>query len=478
MSLTRRIAWNTLLQLISRVGGTLLGLFSLAILTRYLGTAGYGAFTTVTGFLQFFGIVVDLGLTLTAVQMISEPQADERRIMGTIFSLRFFTAVIFFGLSAVLVMFFPYSAEVKIGTAVTSIAFLFMTQSQVLVGIFQKYLAMSRAAVAEIIGRAVLLVGIIFSAWQNWGLMGALLSLVAANGIQLALSFIFAQKLIPFRLQWERKLAKSIFLRTWPIGLSIAFNLVYLKGDVILLSLFRSQSEVGLYGAAYKVIDVVTVVPMMFMGIVLPLLISSWVSADKEMFRRRFQKSFDFLTLLALPIAGGGLVLGKDLMAFVAGQPFRHSGELLQILIFASLAVFFSGLYGHIVVAIGKQRKSIWGYAIDAFLSLAAYLIFVPRYGAPAAAWVTVFSEVFIAVYTFILVSRETRVLPALGTSAKAVLATIFMMLVLLALPHWQVIIMVLIGAVVYGLFLYILRAVKKETIGEVFSLGEVGQKL
>ena len=45
----------------------------------------------------------------------------------------------------------------------------------------------------------------------------------------------------------------------------------------------------------------------------------------------------------------------------------------------------------------------MWFYGLDAGLSLLLYLWAIPRWGATGAAWVTVFSEVFIAVATAIL---------------------------------------------------------------------------
>lgn len=467
-TLTKKIAANTLIQITARGIGTLLGLFAVAILTRYLGTDGYGAFTTITGFLQFFGILVDFGLTLTAVQMISEPEADEGRIMGNIFTLRLVSAVVFFGLAPIIVLWLPYPPEVKVGVAIASLAFLFMTQSQVLVGVFQKYLRMSRAAVAEVIGRAVLLGGVALAAYYGWGLNGTIWALVAGNAVQLLIAFVSAERLVKFRLRLERHLIYAIIKKSWPIGLSIAFNLIYLKGDVVLLSLFKSQSEVGLYGAAYKVLDVVTVIPMMFMGLVLPILVQAWGSKDLVSFKRRMQKAFDFSALLALPMAGGAIVLGRKIMMLVAGTEFRPSGDLLAILIVAALAVFFSGLYGHTLVAIQKQRQAVWTYALNAGLALIAYLVFIPAFGATAAAWVTVGSEVLIAILLFTLVYRFTRVLPSLIVAAKCFLATVLMMLILVALPHLQVLFLIVIGAAVYTILLFLLRAISRETIRDL----------
>lgn len=468
-TLTSKIASNTFYQIIARGITTILGLVALAVLTRYLGAPGYGAFTTATGFLQFFGILVDFGLTLTATQMISEPDADEPRIIGNIFTLRLISGVVFFGLAALVGLLMPYPTEVKIAIAIGSLAYLAMTQSNALLGVFQKYLKMGRAAITEILGRIVLLIIIVLAAALEWGLLGAIVALIAANTVQFLAGYIFAQRIVPFRWRFEPTFVYAVIRRSWPIGLSIAFNLVYLRGDIVILSLFRDQTEIGLYGAAYKVIDVITVIPMMFMGIVLPILVDAWKRSDLETFRRRMQKAFDFSALVALPLAGGAFVLGRKIMMFVAGNEFRASGDLLTILIVAALALFFSSLYGHTIVAIGKQRQAIWTYGLNAALAFIAYLIFIPRFGAQGAAWITVSSEILITILLCALVYRFTKFMPTLAIITKGTFATILMMLILFALPSWHVLVLVPIGAILYLGFLIILRAVSRQTMGELF---------
>src|SRR5689334_15249734 len=88
MSRTAAIAKNTIVQTVGRTIGTVLGLLTLGVMTRYLGAAGYGAFTTVTSFLQFFGILVDFGLSLTTVAMLSEAGVDRDKVSSNIFTLR------------------------------------------------------------------------------------------------------------------------------------------------------------------------------------------------------------------------------------------------------------------------------------------------------------------------------------------------------------------------------------------------------
>lgn len=470
MSRTAKIARNTLVQVIGRAIGTVLGILTLGVMTRYLGTAGYGQFTTVTTFLQFFGIFVDFGLSLTTLSMLSEKGADKDKITSNMLTLRIVSAVVFFGFAPLVVLAFPYDAGVKAGVAIAAFSFLFLAINQILTAVLQKELRMERVAFAEVLGRAGLFLGALGVSLAGLSLQWMLGALVLGNAITIFVNWFLVRKLHVVRPSFDWDVWKDIFTQSWPIGLSIVFNLIYLKGDVIILSLTRSQEEVGLYGAAYKILDVVTVVPIMFMGLVLPLLVKARSEKSKEDWNRILQKAFDFMAVLALPLIAGGIAVGPELMQLFAGDQFDGAGRLLQILVIAAGAVFFASLFGHAVIAVKKQKPMVWGYAIDAVLATVLYLTFIPRYGADAAAWITVTSEVFIALATFAMVWSVTRFVPRFGLTFKALLNALLMMGFLHLLPDLHVLVKVLFGALIYGILTIGLRTVPPRMIREMIA--------
>jgi O-antigen/teichoic acid export membrane protein len=461
MSVTRKIAGNASVQVVGRVIGTVFGILTVAVMTRHLGQGGYGAFTTAMSYLQFFGILVDFGLTLTMAKLIAEPGVDESRVASNVFTLRLVTAALFFSIAPVIALTLPYSADVRGGILVAAFSFFFMALTQALVGVFQKHLAAHLAAIAEIVGRGVLFTLTLVAARYDAGLIWFMSALVAGNLAQFVLTLVFARRFVLLRPAYDGKLWRRIVRETWPIGLSIAFNLIYLKGDVIIMSLFRSQEEVGLYGAAYKVLDVVTVIPMIFMGLMLPLLTASWSSGDRAGFSRRLRKSFDVLALMALPLAVGAMMTAKDVMTLVAGDDFADSGRYLSILMLASSCVFLASVFGHAVVAIGMQKPMIWMYAINAAISLALYLRLVPQHGAQAAAWITVFSEAFILFVAGIAVCARTRVVPDWRVLSAAVSGSAVMYGALYYGAQLPVLARIILAASVYAIALLASKTVR-----------------
>lgn len=468
MSRTSAIAKNTVVQAVGRTVGTVLGLMTLGVMTEYLGTAGYGAFTTITSFLQFFGILVDFGLSLTTVAMLSEQGVDRDKVASNVFTLRVTSAALFFGLAPVVVLLFPYSDGIKAGVGIAAASFFFLAVNQVLTSVLQKDLRMGRSAVAEMLGRFGLFAATWWVARADLGLDWMLAALVLGNLLTAFWNWLLVRKLVDLSWRFDADVWKDIARRSWPIALSITFNLVYLKGDVIVLSLTRAQEEVGVYGAAYKILDVLTVLPIMFMGLVLPLLVKAREEGSSADWNRILQKSFDFMALMAMPLVAGAAVVGRDLMVLFTTEKFADSGPLLVILTVACAAVFFGSMFGHAVIAVNRQKPMIWGYAADAVLATALYLTVVPRYGATGAAWVTVFAEVFIACATYLMIWHATRFVPSLRMAFRAAVAAALMAALLAALPPMHVLLKVAIGAASFAGLALLTRAVDPKQLREL----------
>ena len=86
MTLTRKIALNTVYQSVGKVISVALGLVTIAALSRYLQVAGYGEYSTIVAYMGFVGVLADLGLYIIVVREISLPGADETKILSNPFS--------------------------------------------------------------------------------------------------------------------------------------------------------------------------------------------------------------------------------------------------------------------------------------------------------------------------------------------------------------------------------------------------------
>ncbi len=434
MRLATRVAYNTLAQLFGKIISAGLGLVAVGFMTRYLGQSGFGEFTTVIAFASTFAIIADLGLSLVTTQMINRPNANQEEALGNLLSFRLASALVIIGLAPLTVWLFPYSQAIKVGVVVVSWSYLFFSFNQVFVSLFQKELKTHLIAIAEVISRSVLLIVVILTTWRHWGLTGVLWSMVASNLVNFSLHYFFARRLAQFSWKFSWKVWKQIMSRSWPLLTTIVLNLVYLKADVLILSLIKPQTDVGLYGAAYRVVDVLVALPFMFAGLMLPILVKHWSSGVQDSFRFVAQKIFDVTILATLPLLVAGWLLARPAMSVVAGPSFIISGNILKILLLAVVAVFFSCVFTYLMISFEEQKRLIKYYLLTAVTALPVYYLAIKKYSYFGAAWGTVYSEVLIFVCSAWAVWHYNRWLPKLYLLPKAAGATAVMVLFILIL--------------------------------------------
>lgn len=470
MSTTKKIAHNTAWQIANKGITTILGVVAIGMMTRYLGQEQFGWYVTAISFLQFVSIIIDFGLIPVTAQMLAEPDVDNDRLLKNLLGFRLTSAVVFLGLAPFVVLLFPYPTIIKQAVVVLSLSFLAISINQIFVGFYQYHLKTHIQAIAESIGRVFFVLALwALIAWQApfLPIMGAI---TAASVIYTLGMLIGARKLSSLGIAFEWDIWKKIFSKSWPIAISIMFNVLYLKGDVLLLSLYRDQAEVGIYGAAYRVVDILTQTAMLLMGLMLPLLAYAWSRHETKKFHEQYTLAVQLMTLFAIPIVIGLFMLAEPIMVFVAGPDFAAAGLPLRILAIAVGAVYVGAIFGHLAVAVNKQKQTVWIFLTSAVLTVVGYLYFIPRHGMLGAAWMSVFAEVYTGVLLAIVVKRFTHARVTNSAFLKILFSGVLMGLALFASMGMHVLLQTLIGITIYGLAILGTKAISMKTLQEVFS--------
>jgi len=160
--------------------------------------------------------------------------------------------------------------------------------------------------------------------------------------------------------------------------------------------------------------------------------------------------------IIALPMVVGAQFIALPLMSLVAGDEFLASGQILQLLIFAAGIIYVGTVFSHVILAIEKQKQTIWAYMLTAITTLIGYFIFIPRYSYLGAAAVTIYSEILIAILIFSISFYYIRFIPNLSIVIKSAIACLFMGMGLYYLDL-TLIPAILISAIIYSSVLYLL---------------------
>jgi len=273
----RRIVGNAVLSVAARTAGIMLAFFSLGMATRYLGTEKAGEYFTVIAYVGIFSVFADLGLYQTLLRDISRPGAREGEIFSAFFSLRAVSLLAVLGLCAPLVsLFLPYSSTVRLGILFGSGIFICLSLSSLFIAVCQKRLQMQVVAAAELISRLVQAALIYAFLRAGFGVLAALGATFAASVVQLFILAIRARPRINYSFSFNAAPWKNILGASYPIALSTIFSFIYFKVDSLMLSLLKPASHVGIYGLAYKILEIIIAYPAMYVGLLVPVFARSF----------------------------------------------------------------------------------------------------------------------------------------------------------------------------------------------------------
>ncbi len=465
----QKVSYNLGIAAFSRLVVGVVSLVAVGLLTRSLGPAGYGFYNLIFAYLYIFTSIADLGLYTILVREVSKVGADgEKLIASKIFTLRLVCAVSILILADFLVLLFPYPPLVKWGIVIASLFSLLSSLTQVLMGVFQKYLRLYLVSAADVIARACQLALLAVIIYLKAGFLFFVWAVVLSEAVHFVLTLAFSRSLVRIKLFVDLVYWKRVLKIAFPIAVSLIFVLIYFKLDTVLLSLMKPAYDVGVYSIAYKILEAVIFLPAVYIGLVMPLL-SKHAFGNRAEFIKTFRRAFNVLSIFALPLAAYIFFLSDGIIKIIGGSGFSASGPVLKILSVAILMIFFGNLGGNAIVALNLQKKGMWIYLAGAVFNVAANLVLIPRYSYFAAAWTTVATEVLITLWMFWLIKKEAGASADKEIFLKAVLATAVM--VLLMSPFLNRFILATAIAISYFPVLFLLRGFTISDLREIISI-------
>ncbi len=469
MVVARKIAYNVLISSVSKFLSTALALVSIGFITRYLGKEGFGNYATVLAFLSFFSAIADLGLNQLSAREISRPKADESEIIGNIFTLRVFVSLTVFFISPLIIFFLPYPQEVRYGIIIIVASFIFSSGYQVLNGIFQKHLAMDKVAISEFLGKAVQLFFIILAVKFRLGFSFVVSALLFSMIVNFLLVHLWLKKFIKIKFRFDFSYWKNFLKESYPVGISAVITFMYFKMDTIILSIQKSSADVGIYNAAYKVLENISFFPAMIIGLIFPIM-SFNIFSNKERFRDISNKTFRVFCILVAPLLVGTLFLSEGIINLIGGSGFSESALVLRILVFSLSAIFFGNFFNAIMIAGNFQKKLVSVFILAAIFNISSNLIFIPLFSYKAAAINSVITEFSVVFFSGYLVSRKIGYFPKMEKIWRIVVSGIIMAIFLFIFGNLNFYLAGIGSVIVYVAALWLFKGIETEDLTSIFS--------
>jgi O-antigen/teichoic acid export membrane protein len=469
------VAKNTFWLTVSNFGGRLIKAVVIIYAARVLGTAGYGLFSyavTLAGFLSLF---MDPGINSVLLRESAKSPNDRGLFLSTTFVIKIVLLV--FGV-CLIIFVGPFFSTLPGAAALLPIAafiLMFDTLREFFMS-FVRAIEKMQWEAGVFIFTNVAIVGFGFIALilhptpkaLGWGYaLGTTLGGIAAI---LVLKDYWKDLFSRF----SAKLIKPIFQSAWPFAIVGALGLLLTNTDILIISWMRDASDVGIYSAGIRIVQVLYLIPGVLQISTLPLF-SRLANHDNKKFRATFERIMSILFVASIPIAIGGVVVGTQILSFIFGSAFAPGGTAFKLLMVTMIVDFPGSIIAAAIFTYGHQKSLIITSAIGGISNVVLDLLLIPRFGMTGSAIATLIAQTLSNGYLWYMMKRINyfEVLPRLK---KVCLASIIMGFATMGLMllHVEVFLNITLCVVFYFALLKVLR---EPLLDELFAIIPGGRR-
>ena len=263
--LAKKIASNTLYQMIGKLVTMAVTIAVTVIVTRLYDREGYGLFNIMQVFPALFFVIVDFGFNAIATRELSKNTDRAQTFIGNIILMRLAFSAILIALCVLALQFFPYSPQLRLGIYMS--LFLIVTQAMVATTniIFQVKLRYDYSMWSLVLGSTAVLALVLGLARVGADIVWLSFSYVIGGLVTFAAGWYFVRRLgVQVHLKFDASTCSFLLAQALPIGLMFVFSQINFKADSIMLSVLELPKSIGLgntesvalYGLPYKIFEV------------------------------------------------------------------------------------------------------------------------------------------------------------------------------------------------------------------------------
>ena len=315
----------------SYVVGLLLSLASAPFMIRHLGVVEYGYYVAVSAIVFIIGGFTEAGLTNLGIREYTQLRPEEREpflrdLVGLRLVLTTIGVLIAIGATAA-----TGSPEVVVaGVAVAGLGLLVQLTQQTYAVPLNAQLRMGWISVLGIIRQGTLSALFIGLVLLNAGLIAFFWASVVTGVVLVAVTVALIRGTAPLLPGFHAESWKRILRDTLPYALAAAVGLIYFRIAVVLMSYVSTDEETGIFSAAFRIVEVVGVLPWLLVSAGFPILARA-ARDDEARLGYALQKIFEVAVVLGVFIALGLAVAAPFAIKVVAGPDFTESVPVLRL---------------------------------------------------------------------------------------------------------------------------------------------------
>ena len=381
-------------------------LFILTIfIARYLREAGFGQYSLVVTITGFFLLLTNYGLGTTAFREISKDVSQAGKYVTNILFIRTCLGVISFLLLVVTIRILSYSPEIALACYVYGITILSTNFIELFTSLFNAYEKMEYAALLMVILN-VLTLGFGIAA-VRYGLVPLMVSSVFAGIFAVIIGFKLATRMVRLDISClDKDFIVTLLRESTPIMLIGFLGIIYFRVDIVLLSKLKTSADVGIYNAAYKLMDSFMIVSTAIIGATFPH-ISRYSKLPAKQYGRIFAKLSYVMFGLGTLISLVTFYYADGIVKLMFGSGYQESVQVLKIVIWTVPFIYINAVLLYTLIGFNQQKRLVPLVFIVTLTNLLLNIIYIPRYGYWGASVVTLGCEIIMFTGYYYLIRKH-----------------------------------------------------------------------
>lgn len=424
----RDAAADTGILALSRFSISISNIVLLPILTKGLGSVGYGIWVQAWVLLPLLASVLDLGLPSAMLRFFLQKDRveytkDFYRIVAVVGTLACGAGALFwFGAPLIPASLFDGSERVvRLVALLLPIWVLGMLYHSLL----QALRRMRDYGIAIVVQNALELglAGIFIVA--GWGIEGALGAILLVRSLLLIVLAAYATRFLSAPAVRGGRITPYLAfgLPLVPMNVS-SWAVSYI--DRFILAIMMGTAAVGNYDSAYTIGRSVPFLMASVMGMgLLPSLSSMYDHGDREQVRQTCTFMIKALLAICIPFTVGGALLARPLLSVLTTEEMALAGARVLPLVAIALTIHGCKVVVSQAFYLEKRTKAVgWTYSLAAVANAALTVLLVPVWGIEGAAVATIAAYGLDLAVTLLLATRSLLPRPGASAIARIALAT------------------------------------------------------
>ena len=204
---------------------------------------------------------------------------------------------------------------------------------------------------------------------------------------------------------------REILVLSVPMGWATVMVMIMGMADSIILGIFATSEEIGIYSAALRLSMLVTISLLAVNSIAAPKIATLYKLNALRDLEKLSQRANVMMVIIASPLLVLYFVLPSTIMS-IFGIEFRQGGSILTILAIGQVITMMLGSVGTLLLMTEYEKVMKWINVAAATSNIGLSFILVPIWGAIGAAWANTTSLIILNVLALIMVWKLLQLSP------------------------------------------------------------------